>query len=123
MADESAFSPKQVIDLITSHSVDIINIKLMKTGGISNAIKIADIAKVFQVECMIGCMLEGSIGVSAAAHLAVAKSDIITKIDLDGPALGTFDPVVGGVSFDKSIIRLSKSPGLGIVSINGLVEL
>lgn len=123
MADESAFSPKQVIELITSHSVDIINIKLMKTGGISNAIKIADIAKTYQVDCMIGCMLEGSIGVSAAAHLAVAKADAITKVDLDGPALGTFDPVSGGVSFNKSIIQLSNSPGLGIASINGLLEI
>lgn len=123
MADESAFSPKQVIELITSHSVDIINIKLMKTGGISNAIKIADIAKIYQVECMIGCMLEGSIGVSAAAHLAVAKADVITKIDLDGPALGVFDPISGGVSFKKSVITLNNSPGLGIDSINGLVEL
>ncbi len=123
MADESAFSPKQVIELITSHSVDIINIKLMKTGGISNAIKIADIAKIYQVECMIGCMLEGSIGVSAAAHLAVAKADVITKIDLDGPALGMFDPISGGVSFNKSVITLNNSPGLGIDSINGLVEL
>jgi len=123
MADESAFSPKQVIDLITSQSVDIINIKLMKTGGISNAIRIADIAKIYQVQCMIGCMLEGSIGVSAAAHLAVAKADVITKIDLDGPALGKFDPVAGGVSFNKSIIQLNNSPGLGIASINGLIEL
>lgn len=123
MADESAFSPKQVIDLITSQSVDIINIKLMKTGGISNAIKIADIAKIYHVECMIGCMLEGSIGVAAAAHLAVAKSDAITKIDLDGPALGQFDPISGGVTFDKSIIQLSSKPGLGINSINGLIEL
>lgn len=123
MADESAFSPKQVIDLITSHSVDIINIKLMKTGGLSNAIKIADIAKIYQVDCMIGCMLEGSIGVSAAAHLAAAKADVITKIDLDGPALGMFDPVSGGVSFNKSIIQLSNSPGLGISTINGLIEL
>ena len=123
MADESAFSPKQVIELITSHAVDIINIKLMKTGGFSNAIKIADIAKIYQVDCMIGCMLEGSIGVAAAAHLAAAKADVIIKIDLDGPALGTFDPVSGGVSFNKSIIQLSNSPGLGIASINGLIEL
>ncbi|GAA5134524.1 dipeptide epimerase [Thalassotalea piscium] len=123
MADESAFSPKQVIELITSHCVDIINIKLMKTGGISNAIKIADIAKIYQVECMIGCMLEGSIGVSGAAHLAVAKSDAITKIDLDGPALGQYDPISGGVTFDKSVIQLNNAPGLGINRINGLVDL
>ncbi|WP_286233945.1 dipeptide epimerase [Thalassotalea sediminis] len=123
MADESAFSPKQVIELITNQCVDIINIKLMKTGGISNAIAIADIAKTYQVDCMIGCMLEGSIAVAAAAHLAVAKSAVITKIDLDGPALGRFDPVKGGVLFDKSLIKLNNLPGLGIESIDGLINL
>jgi len=123
MADESAFSPKQVIELITTNAADIINIKLMKTGGISNAIKVADIAAVYEVDCMIGCMLEGSIGVAAAAHLAVAKSHVINKIDLDGPALGKFDPVEGGVTFNKANITLSELPGLGIESIKGLVEL
>ena len=122
MADESAFSPKQVIELITHQCVDIINIKLMKTGGLSNAIAIAEIAKTYQVECMIGCMLEGSIAVSAAAHLASAKSNIITKIDLDGPSLGCFDPVKGGVLFDQSIIQLNNLPGLGIESIDGLIN-
>lgn len=123
MADESAFSPKQVIELLSNKCVDIINIKLMKTGGLSNAITIADIAKTYQVDCMIGCMLEGSIAVAAAAHLASAKSSAITKIDLDGPALGKFDPVKGGVLFDKSAIRLNDLPGLGIESIDGLIDL
>ncbi|OKY25189.1 dipeptide epimerase [Thalassotalea sp. PP2-459] len=122
MADESAFSPTQVIELITNQCVDIINIKLMKTGGISKAITIADIAKAYQVDCMIGCMLEGSIAVAAAAHLAVAKSTVITKIDLDGPALGRFDPVKGGVLFDNSLIKLNNLPGLGIESIDGLIK-
>ncbi len=123
MADESAFNVKQVVELIHGNVVDIINIKLMKTGGISNAIKIADIAASLDTPCMIGCMLEGSIGVAAAAHLAVAKSHSISKIDLDGPALGQYDPVVGGASFDKSAIKLSEAPGLGIERIDGLIEL
>src|SRR3546814_10698450 len=73
MADESVFGPLQVIDLIKARAADIINIKLMKTGGISNAIRIADIAALYGVECMIGCMLETSISVAAAVHVAVAK--------------------------------------------------
>lgn len=123
MADESAFSPRQVIELIQTHAIDIINIKLMKTGGISNAIKIADIAKIYGIECMIGCMLEGSIGVAAAAHVAVAKATSITKIDLDGPALGKFDPVTGGVCFDNANITLGVGAGLGIEEISGLTYL
>lgn len=123
MADESAFSPLQVIDIIRSGAADIINIKLMKCAGLSQAVKIADLAELHNIPCMIGCMLEGSIGVAAAAHLASAKSSSISLIDLDGPALGQYDPVVGGVNFDFSHITLSQGPGLGIDNITGLQEL
>ena len=123
MADESTFGPKEVIELIKMRAADIINIKLMKAGGISNAIKIADIAATYDMECMIGCMLESSISVSAAAHVAVAKSNIIRKIDLDGPSLCEYDPVVCGVKFNNSEISISDSPGLGITSIKNLQHL
>ena len=120
MADESVFSPAQVIDLIQQRAADIVNIKLMKTGGLSNAIRIADIAAIHGVPCMIGCMIESSISVAAAVHLAVAKSDVITKVDLDGPSLGQFNPVSGGVTFNESEISISDAPGLGITEVRGL---
>ncbi|MEX2360627.1 MAG: dipeptide epimerase, partial [Gammaproteobacteria bacterium] len=120
MADESTFGPKEVIDLIKLRAADIINIKLMKTGGISNAIKIADTAATYDMECMIGCMLECGISVTAAAHLAVAKSNSITKVDLDSPSLCTFNPVDGGALFDNSEIKLQEKPGLGIDGIEGV---
>src|SRR5688572_6621636 len=123
MADESVFGPAEVIDLIRMRAADIINIKLMKTGGLSKAIQIADIAEIYGVECMIGCMIETGISVAAAAHLAVAKSHVITKVDLDGPSLCQFNPVEGGVVFDESEIRLSDAPGLGIRNIHGLEAL
>ena len=120
MADESVFGPAQVFDLIERRAADIINIKLMKTGGLSNAIRIADIASIYGVQCMIGCMIESAISVAAAVHLAVAKSDVITKVDLDGPSLGQFNPVEGGVVFDESEITVTDAPGLGIREIRGL---
>lgn len=123
MADESVFGPVEVIDLLHMRAADIINIKLMKCGGISNAIRIADVAASYGVECMIGCMLEGSISVAAAVHLGVAKRDVITKTDLDGPSLGAFDPVDGGVKFNDAEIRISDAPGLGIREVRGLVML
>src|SRR6185437_5648044 len=95
MADESVFGPLEVAELIRLRAADIINIKLMKTGGISNAIRIADLAAMHGIECMIGCMLETSISVAAAVHLAVARADVITKVDLDGPSLCQFNPVAG----------------------------
>ena len=120
MADESVFGPSQVFDLIQRRAADIINIKLMKTGGISNAVRVADIAALYGVQCMIGCMLESAISVAAAVHLAVAKADAITKVDLDGPSLSQFNPVHGGVVFNESEITITDAPGLGIVRIDGL---
>src|SRR5688572_18580180 len=123
MADESVFGPTEVIELIRMRAADIINIKLMKTGGLSNAIRIADIAGMYHVECMIGCMLETSISVAAAVHLAVAKSNVIKKVDLDGPSLCAFNPVEGGVVFNESEISITDAPGLGIKHIRGLEPL
>ena len=120
MADESVFGPAEVVDLIKLRAADIINIKLMKTGGISNAIRIADIAALYGVDCMIGCMIETSISVAAAVHVAVAKSHVITKVDLDGPSLCQFNPVEGGVIFNESEITITDAPGLGITAVNGL---
>ncbi|MDQ2702534.1 MAG: dipeptide epimerase [Pseudomonadota bacterium] len=120
MADESVFGPMEVIELIRMRAADIVNIKLMKTGGISNAVRIADICGMHGIDCMIGCMLESSIGVAAAVHLAVAKADVITKVDLDGPSLCQYDPVNGGVIFNESEITITDRPGLGISEIRGL---
>lgn len=120
MADESAFSPEQVIQLLQQQAVDIINIKLMKTGGISKALLIAQIADLYQIPCMMGCMLESAVSVGAAAHVASAMSPQISKFDLDGPALCQFNPCEGGTQFHHSSIVLNDSPGLGILKLNHL---
>ena len=117
LADESVFSPEDAVKILQERAADLINIKLMKTGGINNALKICTLAEMYDIPCMIGCMLEAKISVTAAVHLACAKS-IITKIDLDGPVLCSEDPIVGGAIFDESKIVLNDEPGLGIKSIN-----
>ena len=113
LADESVFSAEDAINIIKGRAADLINIKLMKTGGIHNALKICDIAQIYHVECMIGCMLESKISVSAAAHLAGAKRNI-TMADLDGPSLCKEDPYEGGPKFIANKIYLNESTGLGI---------
>jgi L-alanine-DL-glutamate epimerase-like enolase superfamily enzyme len=123
MADESAFGPKQVTDIIQRRAADIINIKLMKAGGITNAIEIVDIAAAHGVECMIGCMAETSISVSAAAHLAVSRARVITRVDLDSPLLAATDPIRSNVNFDDSRISIGATPGLGIDNIDGFLPL
>lgn len=120
LADESVFSPMDALTILQSRAADLINIKLMKTGGIHNALKICSAAEVYGVECMIGCMLEAKVSVTAAVHLACAKS-IITKIDLDGPVLCSEDPVDGGALFDNYKISLTDKPGLGFEKINNVI--
>ncbi len=116
LADESVFSPEDAMTIMKMGAADLINIKLMKCGGLYNAMKIASAAEVFGVECMIGCMLEAKISVNAAVHLACAKK-IITKIDLDGPVLCSEDPILGGAIFKEKYITVSDEPGLGIKGI------
>lgn len=119
LADESVFSPMDAMNIINTGAADLINIKLMKTGGIYNAIKIADMASLYNVECMIGCMLESKLSVTAAVHLAAAKG-IITKVDLDGPVLLKEDPIIGGALFNYAKISIDDSIGLGFKQVNGV---
>lgn len=73
LADESVFSPADALKIMQTGAADLVNIKLMKCGGITNALRIAAAAEVYGVECMIGCMLEAKISVNAAVELACAK--------------------------------------------------
>jgi len=113
LADESVFSPADALRIMQTGAADFVNIKLMKCGGITNALRIASAAEVYGVECMIGCMLEAKISVNAAVELACAKK-IITKVDLDGPVLCSEDHILGGAVFNEKDITVSDAPGMGI---------
>ncbi|MDX2496249.1 MAG: dipeptide epimerase [Desulfuromusa sp.] len=115
-ADESVFSPRDALDLIGMNAVDGLNIKLMKCGGIYNALKIAAIAETAGIPCMIGSMMESNVSVAAAAHLAAARS-IISRYDLDAPLFCSINPAVGGITYQGSRVCFSDTPGLGIESI------
>ncbi|MCR4629679.1 MAG: dipeptide epimerase [Clostridium sp.] len=122
LADESVFSPEDALTILQTHAADLINIKLMKCGGIYNALKIAAAAELYGAECMIGCMLEAKVSVNAAVHLGCAKG-VITRVDLDGPVLCTEDPVQGGAVFREKDITVSDDPGLGIRGVDGVMWL
>ena len=113
LADEAVFSHYDAARLIQEKAADLINIKLMKTGGIWQALKICRMAAEHGVECMIGCMLESRLSVAAAAHLAAGQA-VITRADLDGPSLCAVDPYSGGPVFDGPTIAMSDDPGVGV---------
>ena len=112
MADEAVFGPADAIKLIRADACDTFNIKLMKAGGILNAIRIAHIADAANMRCMVGCMLETRLGLTAAAHVVASQANIIYS-DLDGYADQTVDPVVDGMTVKAGIVTLPEKPGLG----------
>ncbi|MDD5089320.1 MAG: dipeptide epimerase [Candidatus Wallbacteria bacterium] len=120
LADESVFSPADASELIALRAADMINIKLMKTGGLANALKICAIAEIHSVPCFMGCMMESKLSVTAAAHLACGRS-VITACDLDSPILCSEDPVRGGITIDGSRLSVLDKPGLGIDGVDGVV--
>lgn len=119
LADEAIFSPADALRIMQLHAADMVNIKLMKCGGLYPAQQIVAAAEVYGMECMIGCMLEAKISVNAAVALACAKK-AITRIDLDGPVLCREDPIEGGAVFAEKNITASDAPGLGIRGVTGL---
>ena len=83
LADEAVFSAIDAEKIISMGAADYINIKLMKTGGLRGAMRICA-RRNAQRRVFLGCMMETKISVTAAAHLACARS-IITRCDLDSP--------------------------------------
>lgn len=112
MADESVFDHHDAYRLCRADACDYLNIKLSKSGGIRNALAINAVAEAAGKACMIGCMMESRLGLSAAAHFASARRNV-KFFDLDTALLLKEDPVVGGFSYAGAAIELTDDPGLG----------
>jgi L-alanine-DL-glutamate epimerase and related enzymes of enolase superfamily len=113
MADESIHDPADALAVIRTKAADMINIKLMKSGGIMNGIKIANISEAAGIPCMVGCMGETKIGIAAGLHLALALRNI-RYADLDGHLGLQSDPTQGGIMIKEGIAYPSKGYGFGV---------
>ncbi len=113
MVDESVHAPHDAIVGIRENAMDIINIKLMKAGGILESVRIAQIADAADLKCMVGCMSETRLGLTAAAHV-VASQKNIEFADLDAFLFLASDPVVGGMEVKDGVVGVPQSPGLGL---------
>ncbi len=87
VADESCFTLEDVKDVVQSASADIINIKLMKCGGVTKAIEILEYCREKEVFVMFGSMLEGPLSIAYACYLVERFGDIVKYVDLDSPLL------------------------------------
>jgi L-alanine-DL-glutamate epimerase-like enolase superfamily enzyme len=85
MADETCHSPADALAIVRKEAADIINVKLMKCGGLYRATQILAIAEAAGLPCIVGSMGESSIGSAAGMHLVVAKTSI-TACELSPPA-------------------------------------
>jgi L-Ala-D/L-Glu epimerase len=107
IADESCKTVADIPPLIGK--VDGINIKLAKCGGLREALRMIAVARAHGLMVMVGCMIESSLGISAAAHF----TPLVDIVDLDGAALLSNDPFVGA-HIDGGQVTLPSGPGLGV---------
>jgi L-alanine-DL-glutamate epimerase-like enolase superfamily enzyme len=116
MADESCFGLRDLSAIIEQHAADLVNIKLAKCGGLRVARAMAELAAAHGVGTIVGSMMEGPIGVGAAASLVAAYGTTAVS-DLDAAWWVAKSPVVGGLSYDGGEVVLPDEPGLGIESL------
>lgn len=116
MSDESCFTATDALRLVERRAVNALNIKLMKCGGIREALKINAICETAGIECMLGCMTEETnIGITAAASLGAAVKNI-TRADLDAAFYITDLPFKGGVGTEcQKTLVLPGEPGFGFI--------
>ena len=112
MADDGLRDHHDAFKLCRDECCDLLNIKLSKAGGIRNALSICAVAEAAGKGCMVGCMLESRLGVTAAAHFASARR-IIRYFDLDSALLLAEDPIIGGITYEGDRVHLPDEPGIG----------
>lgn len=113
MVDESVHVAHDAITGIREDAMDMINIKLMKCGGILQAVRIAQVADAANMKCMLGCMDESRVGLTAAAHV-VASQKNVEFADLDAFLFLETDPVIGGMEVRDGVVHMPQGPGLGV---------
>lgn len=121
MADETCQGPESLLRIIQARAADLVNIKLMKTGGIHRALSMCQMAQAAGLAVQVGSMVESSLGSAAGYHVATARRSVVST-ELTGPLLFTRD--IGNLRYDPPTVHLGEGPGLGVkVNQDAVAEL
>ncbi|MBA4322770.1 MAG: dipeptide epimerase, partial [Odoribacter sp.] len=113
MADESCCDHHDAKRLIDIAACDYFNVKLGKSSGIFDALKIVHLAEQAGIKIQVGGFLESRLGFTASAHFALTSENIV-YCDFDTPLMFMEDPVAGGITYGpKGAVTVPDKPGLG----------
>lgn len=121
MADESVQSILDTFVVTAGQMADLINIKLMKTGGITGALRVNAVAQAGGISAMVGCMSESIVSVAAGVHFACSQRNIVYA-DLDSHFDFERDVAKGGAQFDEGFLYPLDREGFGLQVDEGFLE-
>ncbi|MCA9859398.1 MAG: dipeptide epimerase [Thermomicrobiales bacterium] len=113
MVDEACHGPADTLRVVALQAADLVNIKLMKTGGLSSALAVDAIARAAGIGSQVGTMVESSIASAAGLHFAASRGNVQT-VEMGGPIMLAEDIGNARSWYDARTIAIPDAPGLGI---------
>lgn len=123
MADEAVFDHIDAFNLARLNACDYFNIKLSKSGGIHNALKINAIGEGAGIKCQVGCFSETRLAMTALMHFVLASKNVV-HFDMDAPLMLSSDPILRGVRYGEKgrVFLENEEIGLGVDVDNNFLK-